>query len=493
MKSLLLSLLFIFIINSVKTQDFTTFDYNTSNSDMLWDIIEYDTGYLLTGYSQDSGLAVVRDVLAAPVLIKLSKSGRPMDTLQFAGFGNTEFAKLSVYRNGHFYTFGYTNPVNDTFNLVVTKHDTLFNLIQRKEYSELTGIKDVQLYKTDNETDSTVYLAGFHHLENIAHSFVMNYNFNTMEIDMFKEVAIGSVITDLLVKDSIYYNAFFGYNSGVYSVISSFDNSFNPLSVDTLFVENDPIALDNTINIIPYKDSLFICSGVAFLTRSSGNYVYALPTIMLNIYNSDFERQDYKYWYYDSIGSIDGLANTVISNDNNEFFIGGSLYYNSFIVPDRGLLIAKTDANLNTLWKKHIEITAASMRLMNMIPTDDGGVLLLIWEQVSFGGAELHNSKLMKVNSNGEVTSIIDLQPPIKNIAVNLFPNPATTDLTISLEGNSSINEISIYDVNGKVVLQKSINSNNSKINISQFSKGIYIIEGITDNGERFSRKFVKE
>ena len=493
MKSLLLSLLFIFIINSVKAQDFTTFDYNTTKSDMLWDIIEYDTGYLLTGYSQDSGLMVSLDVLAAPVLIKLSKSGRPVDTLQFAAFGNTEFAKISVYRNGYFYTFGYTNPVNDTFNLVVTKHDTLFNLIQRMEYPELKGYYDLQLCKTVSKTDSTLFLSGYHRTMHYTHSFIMNYNFNTMEIDIFKELPFESVITDLIVTDSNYYCALFSYNGGTISVIASFDKSFNYLSFDTLFVENDPITLENTVNILPYKDSLFICSGIAYIIKSSGTYVYALPSIMLNIYNSDFERQDYKFFYFDSIGRIDNLINTVVANNNNEFFIGGSLFFDNFYNPDRGLFIAKADYNLNTIWKKRIEITAASMRLVNMLPTDDGGVLLLYTEIASLGGAELHNSKLMKVNSNGEVTSIIDLQSPIKNIAVSLFPNPATTDLTISLEGNSSIKEISIYDVNGKLILQKQINSNNSKIKINQFAKGIYIIEGITDNGERFSRKFVKD
>ena len=158
MKKLLI--LFIFISNIAIAQTFNNYNFNTQYSDQLVDILEYETGFLLTGYITDSARSVTSDFYGAPVLLKISKSGNPIDTLITTSFGYTELAQASVYKDGYFYVFGTTNPLNDSIELVVVKYDTSFNLIEKHVYPQINGYYYINLNKINRETDSTVYFSG---------------------------------------------------------------------------------------------------------------------------------------------------------------------------------------------------------------------------------------------------------------------------------------------------------------------------------------------
>lgn len=71
---------------------------------------------------------------------------------------------------------------------------------------------------------------------------------------------------------------------------------------------------------------------------------------------------------------------------------------------------------------------------------------------------------------------------------LQLFPNPAKNLIQIKL--NSKIDEITLFDSQGKVILIQT--QNNNEINIEKLSKGVYIIDVLIEN-ENFYRKFIKE
>jgi len=71
---------------------------------------------------------------------------------------------------------------------------------------------------------------------------------------------------------------------------------------------------------------------------------------------------------------------------------------------------------------------------------------------------------------------------------VNISPNPATNSLTI--DGLTVIAKAEIYDISGKLLLTKQLNTN--QIDISSLAKGFYFIKLTTEKG-RVVRKFVKE
>ena len=78
-------------------------------------------------------------------------------------------------------------------------------------------------------------------------------------------------------------------------------------------------------------------------------------------------------------------------------------------------------------------------------------------------------------------TGIITLD---KQYKIQLFPNPTTNDLTISLEGIDVV-DIVIVDIQGKVLLQQSGLFDHDRIDLSSFVAGTYFVKIMTLEGSR--------
>lgn len=75
-----------------------------------------------------------------------------------------------------------------------------------------------------------------------------------------------------------------------------------------------------------------------------------------------------------------------------------------------------------------------------------------------------------------------------KNLGANIYPNPATDYIIIK---NSDNSEISISDVTGKILFKTTSDSDNFKINTSDFKTGIYFVT-LKSNNQIYTQKFVK-
>lgn len=76
------------------------------------------------------------------------------------------------------------------------------------------------------------------------------------------------------------------------------------------------------------------------------------------------------------------------------------------------------------------------------------------------------------------------------SIAINLFPSP--TNSLLNVQTDNVIENIEIFDMNGRIVLRKETNSNNVQLNVTDIKSGIYFIKVIS-NGQISTGKFVKE
>lgn len=76
------------------------------------------------------------------------------------------------------------------------------------------------------------------------------------------------------------------------------------------------------------------------------------------------------------------------------------------------------------------------------------------------------------------------------NKKINIFPNPTKGMVTITNQDNLSIDKIEIVDTLGKIVSEET--SSTSQIDISKFSKGIYILK-IHSGKSVFQKKIVKQ
>jgi hypothetical protein len=71
-----------------------------------------------------------------------------------------------------------------------------------------------------------------------------------------------------------------------------------------------------------------------------------------------------------------------------------------------------------------------------------------------------------------------------------MYPNPVTNYMTI--EANSAIDKVSVYNILGQEVLVRSPKSNSTTIQTSELQKGVYIVKTTVD-GKATITKMIKD
>ena len=79
------------------------------------------------------------------------------------------------------------------------------------------------------------------------------------------------------------------------------------------------------------------------------------------------------------------------------------------------------------------------------------------------------------------------------NLGFKISPNPSSDAFTIKTDPSVRIDEIKIYDVNGRIQFITSTTDNITQlIDISEFTDGIYLIQVRSQKGEYFTKRLVK-
>ena len=79
-------------------------------------------------------------------------------------------------------------------------------------------------------------------------------------------------------------------------------------------------------------------------------------------------------------------------------------------------------------------------------------------------------------------------------LKVNVFPNPAKQTLNVNIAGNSDKKTISVFDVNGKMVMTQSASQPTTSLGINKLSGGIYFLKVTGADGKAlYQQKFVKD
>jgi hypothetical protein len=90
------------------------------------------------------------------------------------------------------------------------------------------------------------------------------------------------------------------------------------------------------------------------------------------------------------------------------------------------------------------------------------------------------------------VTPTATMENVNPRFTINLFPNPATDQLNVFVEGVDKKTEIKVYNVVGKLVIQQGSGSPLTQLSIANLSPGFYLVH-VNDGKETRSAKFVKK
>lgn len=121
--------------------------------------------------------------------------------------------------------------------------------------------------------------------------------------------------------------------------------------------------------------------------------------------------------------------------------------------------------------------TAAEIYIPEGVVTDACGSLYI---------AEDANCRIRKVTFNPDCW-LASVQNITSNNTINIYPNPATTELTIS--SSNLITSIAITNILGQTVYTHEYNSQQVQVDVADLPKGMYLVR---INGSEV-RKFVKE
>ncbi|MCB0456852.1 MAG: PQQ-dependent sugar dehydrogenase [Flavobacteriaceae bacterium] len=160
--------------------------------------------------------------------------------------------------------------------------------------------------------------------------------------------------------------------------------------------------------------------------------------------------------------------------------IGGRVYRGATYLDLQGVYIfGDIDGMLGTL--------DASYNFINQSAGNPNGT----W--VAFGAD--NSGEMYAVSLGGNVYKIIGGQiasiEDFNTDSFTLFPNPAKTQITIQSE-TEILQQISIFDINGRLVhSEKKVSGNSKTMDISSFSTGLYLVKITSENGIGSYKKFI--
>lgn len=97
------------------------------------------------------------------------------------------------------------------------------------------------------------------------------------------------------------------------------------------------------------------------------------------------------------------------------------------------------------------------------------------------------------VTKTSDDSSSYDNEYNLESKDISIYPNPTNSIFTVESK-NQKIVGVEIYSIDGKLIYNNSLNKTERfELDISNYSKGIYILNIQTDKGEKVSRKLLKD
>lgn len=472
--SILLSLMCFKSIGQIITFEKT---FNAQFQDVAYDIVQTtDTGYIIVGSTRFLGTANGgRNVY----LIKTNKYG---DTLWTKNYGNNNWTfGMSVQQT---YDGGYViagGDIDGDFGMYIIKTDSQGDSIWTKHYGN--GLQPSVGRSIQQTTDGGYIITGYtpDSLSFKSYLYLVRLNSNgdslwTRKISSGLEQTSGNTIQ--ITPD------------GGYFITGTTRNSIGSYFGDILLLKTD------SFGIPVWQKTYPDCEGSSGIFIDTNGYI-AIGNDQngkLNIYRTNNIGDTIWTKKYN-----DFFGNSIIQTNDKGLAITGKKYQNIPNLPSSfgDLLILKMDSSGNIQFVKTYGDSLNDGGI-SIKQTIDNGFAIAGFYDYGSGGAVIINGNDMgyyiKTDTLGNLTGIFK-SFDIKENNMKVFPNPVSDYLNINVGGkkNNQISKITIFDIQGKQILQKQINTSQTKLDVSRIANGIYILEAITNSGLLFREKFIKQ
>ena len=387
--------------------------------------------------------------------------------------------------------------------------DTIFTKIQYKDTFASAYYGNVSVY------NNKIICAGQIETENeYANGFLVKYNING---DTIWTKSIGNSSDDLLGKktietfDSSLISIGYTYiGSAIYKQDWYIVKTDSLGNLDWWLHPGNPNLNDGMAqDIIQTKDSCFVVVGGKAIYRNAGGTKFDGRIMKFDINGNILWDKTYRNKLtqpgYDSLYCY---FKSIIELDDGGFAVATSIKNNVQYIPYISSLY-RFNSEGDTIWTRKYcsrcsylgdnTISAGIAFASTIQKTDNNNFLIGGWGnfEMLFNHAYYQQMFLIKTDNLGcdgtEYSCPLVSVPRLiteKKEGILVYPNPATNNLILDLQGLQNYRNVIIYDIYGRYVRKETIDKRNSKIeiNIVDLQSGIYFIK----IGE-YSTKFVKE
>ena len=171
---------------------------------------------------------------------------------------------------------------------------------------------------------------------------------------------------------------------------------------------------------------------------------------------------------------------TVVIQSNGKIFVGGSFTsYNG--VTARRIIRLNSDGSIDNSFSTG---TGFDGNIFKILIHTNGKILV-----GGFYNSYNNNNVRYLVGLHSEISLSAE---DFNKSSFSLYPNPVLDFITLQNPENIKINNYSVLDMNGRILISKPYSVSNEVIDLSSLSKGIYFIQLDTEKGT-LSKKIIKE
>jgi uncharacterized delta-60 repeat protein len=429
-----------------------TFDVQPGGDDMAYSIDIDNTGKLfLAGYSDDGSNK-------NGAIIKLNTDGSLDMTFGTGGKVLTDF------------TLSGNNPTirQDEFKVVKVHHATGKLVAAGTSFLATNDSKPVfARYNANGDLDTSFSDDGkINQLANPITGWTFHFVIEDLAIKPNGKItAVGWIkpTTGATFYNADHYEVRLNSNG-------TLDTTFAQIGYDTdLFATSD----NKTYAIILNPDDSFYFGG----QHPWNNGMNRLYIGMTNATGSSTDNATFEFWE-----NAQPSCYALLKDSNNRFITGGAMIDgatgNSIFLLTRLKADYSVDSTFGTNGYTTTHFDHALNEGRDMKFQTDGKIVV-----AGFSG-----NRVAVARYNG---STLGTEEVAAESSVKLYPNPATTQITIELGDNSTAARYNVTDINGRIVATGQLSGNN-QINVESLVQGVYFVN-ISDSGKASNLKFIKQ
>jgi uncharacterized delta-60 repeat protein len=446
--------------------------------------VSFNTG---TGFDDNDATNHINSV----AIVKELNNGNIIVGGDFNWFNETQKPKLVILNNaGQFVSNLGSTTGNYSTNIVCIEEDENSFIYCAGGKSGVSSKKIYKLYPNGTLDASFSSSIGFDGNSYVTTLAIQNDNKIIVggSLNSFNGILINHILrlnNDGSIDNS--FNVGSGFNNYVTSikvqddgkiVVGGTFTSFNGNTCNRIVRLNSDGSIDSNFNVGSGFNSvvrkIFIQEDLKVLVTGAFSNFNGLPCYKLIRLNSDGSLDS----TFSSNVDSNTIEDIIVRNDNKILVSGSFQYIGAIFSQGIGLL------NENGSFNNYV----ANLTGFNYLSTirslcfqSDGKLLI--------GGDFNFGSTIKRGACRLNYTNVLSEETPVFNKIV-FYPNPSNKTLYLKIDNNETINELNIYDISGKNILQSKEVFNN-QIDVSSFLNGVYLVSIKTRDGV-YKGKFVK-